>query len=98
MAHAEWELVSFAPIEHGFAALGLADKFNSTGAVVARSWEDGACRVALRDGGAFLGWSARPPRAVRCDGEVVRFTYDGDSGRLGVDIAPGGRRTLCVYL
>jgi Raffinose synthase or seed imbibition protein Sip1 len=42
LAPDEWEIVSFAPVELGFAALGLADKFNSTGAIVSRSWQDGA--------------------------------------------------------
>ena len=34
LAEGEWEIVSFAPVDRGVAVLGLADKLNSTGAVM----------------------------------------------------------------
>ena len=76
LAEGEWELVSFAPVESGFAALGLADKFNSTGAIVERRWQNGARRLVLRDGGRFLAWSQRRPSAVLCEGRELMFAYD----------------------
>lgn len=97
LAEGEWELVSFAPVEHGFAAIGLADKFNSSGAIVARSWQDGCCQIALRDGGAFLAWAERAPRELLCDGAPLPFVHDRASGRLRADLPTGGRRTLSLH-
>lgn len=96
LAEGEWELVSFAPLEHGFAALGLADKFNGTGAIAARRWQDGACHLDLRDGGRFLAWAAHAPAALDCDGAPLAFAYDAASGRLDADAPVGGPRTLVV--
>jgi len=97
LAELEWELVSFAPVENGFAALGLADKFNSTGAVMERGWSgENECRVRLRDGGDFVGWAKREPREVTCDGVEVRGEFDAASGRLACRLAEGGERLLVV--
>lgn len=96
LAEGEWELVSFAPVEHGFAALGLADKFNSTGAIEQRRWNDRTCRITLRDGGRFLAWAERAPQAIWCDGAQRAFDHDPASGRLSLDIPIGGRRELTL--
>lgn len=96
LAEGEWELVSFAPAEHGFAALGLADKFNGSGAIAARRWQDGACQLELRDGGHFLAWAAHAPAALDCDGTPLAFAYDAASGRLSAAVPVGGPRTLVV--
>jgi len=96
---AEWEgeLVSFVPIQHGFAALGLADKFNSTGAVLECAWAGTeACCVRLRDGGGFVGWAGKRPRAVECDGQDVACDFDEATGRVACQIPTGGERTLWV--
>lgn len=93
----EWELASFAPIENNFAALGLADKFNSTAAVVARRWSANVCHLELRDGGLFLGWAARPPHKLECGGAPLAFTHDEFTGRLCARIVAGGPRTLSVH-
>lgn len=93
----EWELVSFAPVEHGFAALGLADKLNSTGAIIERRWDgERECRVRLRDGGSFLGWAEKAPRSVECDGKPVAIRHDRATGRLSCDVPTGGERKIVL--
>lgn len=93
----ESELASFAPVENGFAALGLADKFNSTGAIVERRWSgSNECRVRLRDGGVFLGWAERGPVSVSCEGAAVAARYVATSGRLTCDVPQGGERVLVL--
>jgi raffinose synthase len=86
LAEGEWELFSFAPVENGFAALGLADKFNSTAAISARTWQLGACHLSLRDGGRFVAWAAYEPSAVLCGSRPVAFSYDRSSGLLTADV------------
>jgi raffinose synthase len=97
LAEGEWEIVSFAPVENGFAAFGLADKFNSSGAIVSRTWQGDACRIALRDGGVFLAWAQDAPRELHCDGEPLPFVHDGASGRLHAHVPTGGPRTLALH-
>ncbi|PTX98528.1 Sip1-related alpha-galactosidase [Opitutus sp. ER46] len=96
LAEGEWELVSLAPVENAFAALGLADKLNSTGAIVRREWRGATeVRVQLREGGRFLGWSAQEPAAVFCDGRPVSWQH-GAAGRLEIALPCGGPRTLIL--
>lgn len=94
-----WELVSYAPVEQGFAAIGLADKFNSTAAVIEREWQGvNQVTVRLRDGGRFLAWSERGPvAAADAAGTSVLFEYDPNSKRLSADVAPGGARALTFF-
>jgi len=94
----EWELVSFAPLERDFAAMGLADKFNSAGAIVSRTWQGNSCCLDLRDGGSFLAWSKLPPRAVYCDGDAALFVHNLATGRLQVEVPHGGSRSLVIQL
>ena len=93
----EWEIVSYAPVDRGVAVLGLADKFNSTGAIAAKRWNaDGTYTVSLRDGGAFLAWTERPPRAVEANGVAVAFKHDAAQGRLSATLPATGPVTLVL--
>jgi raffinose synthase len=96
LAEGEWELLSLAPLEQGFAVLGLADKFNSTGAIMARVWHEGQCQISLRDGGAFLAWAEHTPCTMSCDGAALDFVHDPATGRLRASVPTGGQRTLVV--
>ena len=92
-----WEIVSYAPVDRGVAVLGLADKFNSTGAIAAKRWNaDGTYTVSLRDGGAFLAWTERPPRAVEANGVAVAFQHDAAQGRLSATLPATGPVTLVL--
>ncbi len=90
MAEGEWEVVSFAPVEHGVAVLGLADKLNSTGAIAGKQWNpDGSLSLQLRDGGTLLAWSEKRP--ARLQVHVVSGTdgqMDGADRRAGPEPVP----------
>ncbi|HEY5703987.1 MAG TPA: Sip1-related alpha-galactosidase [Terrimicrobiaceae bacterium] len=96
LAEGEWELVTFAPVENGFAALGLADKFNSARSISSRTWERGECHLSLRDGGSFVGWAAQQPSSVLCDDRSIEFSYDQTHGRLTADVPAGQPRRLVI--
>jgi raffinose synthase len=92
LAEGEWEIISFAPVDRGVAVLGLADKFNSTGAVTHKVWNaDGTYTIELRDGGNLLAWSEKAPERVEVLGRSVPFTYNAASGRLSVVLPAEGR-------
>lgn len=82
--------VSLAPVESGFAAIGLADKFNCGAALSARHWADKGCTLHLRDGGRFLAWAERVPLAVLCNGVAVAFDHDLSSWRLCAQLPATG--------
>jgi raffinose synthase len=97
LAEGEWEIVTFAPVDGGAAVLGLADKLAGAAAVSAkRRRPDGALEVDLRDGGSFLAWCEKPPRAVQAGGQPAAFTYDAATGRLDVPLAAQGPQTVAI--
>lgn len=86
-----FELVTLAPITDGFAAIGLADKFNSGGCVTAvRQLASQHIEVDLRDGSQFVVWNEYAPRAVTADGRPLTFHYDAAANTLHVTV-PRGR-------
>jgi len=94
LAPAEWDIVSFAPIEQGLAVFGLSDKFNCTGAIVSRQWTGATCEVLMRDGGPWLAWAQHPPVAMHVDGTPVDFEHDALTGRLQCALPEGGQCRL----
>ena len=88
LAEREFEIFWLVPIENGFAALGLADKFNGPGALhaVERVGPD-TCRIALADGGELLAWSERPPRSVEAGGKELAFRYEPHTRALRMAVS-----------
>jgi raffinose synthase len=83
----EFELFTLVPIERGFAALGLSDKFNSYGAVRSLRFLDEAnLEIEVRASGAFVAYSERTPRALRLGSDRLAFEYDAESGRLDAEL------------
>ena len=79
---AAWDLVSFAPIEHGLAVLGLTDKLNCTGTIVSRQWTNHMCEVQMRDGGMLTAWAAQKPTSIFANEQALDFEHDEKTGRL----------------
>ena len=99
LAEGAWEIVSFAPIDRGVAVLGLADKLNSTGAVMKKVWLDaGTFQITLRDGGDFIAWTDKPLiRSVEANDKAVEYKYEAASGRLSVVIPATGPQTVTIH-
>jgi len=97
LAEGDWEIITYAPVIRGVAVIGLADKFNSAGAVTGKQWNaDGSYTVQLRDGGEFLAWAQTKPEVVESGGRTVPFTYDAASGRLSVALPAAGKTTATL--
>ncbi len=86
----EFELVTLAPIEKGFAVLGLLDKFAAPAAVTGFGLLEGAAWARLRDGGRVGFYCQQPPAAVRVNGRKARFAHDAATGLLTVAAPTGG--------
>jgi len=86
------EVFTVVPVDQGVAPIGLADKLNSAGAIVAKAWEGKTYRVVLRDGGRFVAFSEQRPSAVLVDGEPLPFTYD--QAMITADLSKAGAQTI----
>ena len=92
-----WEIITIAPVVDGFAAIGLADKLNSGGAVLAATRSpDGAWVIELRDGGRFVAWAARAPRSGTVGGAAVAVGFDAGSGLITITVPATGRQELRI--
>jgi raffinose synthase len=93
----DWEIVSFAPVDHGVALLGLANKLNSTGAIMAKGWHvDGTYAITLRDGGDVVAWTEKAPGAVMSGDEAITFRHDAATGRLSFTLPATGPKTVLL--
>jgi raffinose synthase len=88
------EIATIVPIEHGFAALGLADKLNGAAAVTTRLHKNDGERVVLKDGGMFHAYSPREPNHVFVDGVATSFEHA--AARLSVRVPGAGEHEVEV--
>lgn len=91
-----YAIFTFCPIEAGFAVVGLADKLNGAAAVTAESRSEGRVELDLRDGGALLAYSERPPRRAVVAQRTVPFVHDPLSGTLRVTLVERRRQRLLL--
>ena len=92
-----FELFTLVPIEHGFAAIGLVDMFNSRAAVLDESrLGDGTLLLTLCDGGRFVAYARHAPRALRIDDREIPFAYDAPSCTLDVSVGVDGPRRFAI--
>jgi hypothetical protein len=61
-------LYTIVPIEDGFAAIGLVDKYISRRAISRESREPGQVEIELVEGGKFAAYAEREPREVKVKG------------------------------
>jgi len=86
------EVATIVAIENGFAPLGLADKLNGGGAVIARRRNDTVHRVTLRDGGPFVAYAERAPNRVFVDG--VGASFEHGAGKLTCKVPGAGEHEV----
>ncbi|MFZ5896894.1 MAG: Sip1-related alpha-galactosidase [Myxococcota bacterium] len=93
----EFELCTLVPIERGFAAIGLADKFNSHAAVERLEWRDaGHCELSLREGGLFVAYAERAPSRIELDGRAIGFDYDASERCVSLTLTQSGKQRLSI--
>lgn len=92
-----FELLTLVPIERGFAPIGLADKFNSSGGIAGATHAAESATIDLRDGGQLIAWCESAPRRVQRDGEVVPFRYEPQAARFTLDVPDGRHRVAILF-
>lgn len=90
----KWEIFTFAPIREGRAILGLADKYNSGGAILDLKQDQTRAEFHVRDGGVLVLAAVRAPRSVTVGGVPAPVDYDSATGKGTVKIAAAGAVTI----
>lgn len=63
------------PIENGFAAFGLTEKYNAPATIVAEKRTGNQLELDLYEGGTFKAWSRSKPRQVFINGKTRDFQF-----------------------
>ncbi len=91
------EVFTIVSIENGVAPIGLADKFNSAGAITEKGRDAaGAYTVTLRSGGRFVAWTENAPTRIKADGAALDFSFDADTHRLETTVP--GENSITLHL
>ncbi len=94
-----FEIITVMPVQHGFAAIGLADRFNSGAAVESVDFADSKhCRVRLRHGGRFVAWAEVEPEALIRNDTHFPFEYDRREKKLQTELPTDGPIELTIQL
>jgi raffinose synthase len=90
----QWEIFTFAPLHGETAVLGLADKYNTGGAVRNLRHQGRTTRCRVRDGGLLICYAARAPAKATLDSRPIVIKYDAGTGIAQLPIAEAGEVTL----
>lgn len=82
------DLLVFSPVEHGFAPLGLIEKFNPSAAVLEFQASQTHCTATMRCGGVMAFYSERPARSVMVNGVEHPFENSGNLIRIAACESP----------
>ena len=102
LSERQFEIFWLVPIQNGWAALGLADKFNGPAALVSVQWDrERRCTVHMKDQGEFLAFSERVPESVRSgpatgNGPALPFRHDAASSALRVSLGSRDDRVFTI--
>lgn len=91
-----YELFTVVPLDNGVAPIGLADMFNSAGAIIRKGWDrDGTYFVELKAGGRVFLWCEKQLEKVEFNEECIEFV--GAHNIIEVHI-PGAGVLRLVFL
>jgi hypothetical protein len=68
-----WDVFTVAPVEEGFAGLGLLDMLNGGAAITLMEAGPELAVIQVSGAGRFGVWSRRKPQQVLVNGEEVKF-------------------------
>jgi len=93
------KLYVIVPIEDGFAAIGLSDKFISPAAISRESRVPGRVELELVEGGRFAAYAEKAPKEITVNGEKLageKINYQ--SQKLVLDLGGTGKGPVQLSL
>lgn len=93
-----FEVFTIAPIHSRVAFIGLADLFNSAGAVQSiETSSPSTHQLRVQGGGRFLVWCEQEPQKVELDESSLPFQYHAAHHTLEMHIPPGVHQLTLQY-
>lgn len=93
-----FELVTAVPIENGFAAIGLADKYNSSAAIKETICTTDGFVITLSDGGKIAVYSESKPVKVFEGRNEIAFEYSEENGLLMINSTVKGLTEIKIIV
>jgi len=90
----EWEIFTLVPLQDNTAVLGLANKYNSGGAIRDLRYEQERTLFHIRDGGSLVLHADRSPTCVTVDGEPARCERRSGTDAHDVLVPAAGEVTV----
>ena len=88
-----FDLFTLVPVDRGFAAFGLLDKYLGPAAIISQSRQGDQITIRLREAGDFGAWLDHPPARVELDGQALPASaYSYVQGLLRVPQSSFGDR------
>lgn len=85
LASGSFEVFTIVPVDKCIAPIGLADYYNSSGAIIGKGFDTGnEYIIQLSYGGRFIAWCSSEPAKVLVNDDIVDYTYDQDGGILEI--------------
>jgi raffinose synthase len=91
-----FDIFTIAPVNAGFAPIGLADKYNSGATITDYQSKKNTKTITLMGKGHFIAYSDKTPKKVLVNGKKVAFEYNQYTSVLSVDINSGGDPELKI--
>ncbi len=94
LAHAGHEVAVLAPVQHGFAVLGLIELYCAPPASISIDCSKGELRLLCIGGGTCCIWSERTVRQLQVDGVDAPWRRDEASGIVSCALAAGSHQLV----
>ena len=92
-----YRLYYVVPIERGFAALGLTDKYNAPATVRKQVWGKDKVSVTLYEGGTFRAYCRQPRLRVKVNDKILS-RYSWANGQLIIPVAAQKNPVIEIFL
>ncbi len=96
LAESAFEIATIMPIEHGFAPIGLVDKYNSGAAILRLDLSERQATVELRDAGEFVAYCAHEPLQITVGDRLSTFSYDRKQALIRMAVDTPGRNVISI--
>ncbi len=76
LARMGYQLHYVVPVNYGFAAFGLIDKYNAPATIIGERWTGKTVQVRLHEPGTFKAYATKAPRRVSINGgQTLPFSF-----------------------
>jgi hypothetical protein len=91
-----YQLFYVVPIQNGFAALGLTEKYNVPATILKETWNKNNVAITLYEGGSFKAYSAKRPNKIFINGKSIT-NYNFRDQTLFINVPNQKKPVISIY-